>query len=103
MSPKIVNFQGINLSFTIPNINEEESKTSIWPKIEKIKGTTQLTKIKEALDMQIPLFTDEDQRLKYVESQYGLFSPNSRYNIIITIFMVFFISLTIRALLTINY
>ena len=103
MSPKIINFQGINLSFTIPNINNEESKTSIWPKIEKIKGTMQLTKIKEALDLQIPLFTDEDQRLKYVESQYGLFSPNSWYNIIITIFMVFLISLTIRALLTINY
>ena len=29
--------------------------------------------------------------------------PNSWYNIIITIFMVFLISLTIRALLTINY
>ena len=29
MSPKIINFQGINLSFTIPNINNEESKTSI--------------------------------------------------------------------------
>ena len=64
MTPKIINFQGINLSFTILNINDEESKTSIWPKIEKIKGTMQLTKIKEALDMQIPLFTDEDQRLK---------------------------------------
>ena len=63
----------------------------------------QLTKIKEALDLQIPLFTDEDQRLKYLESQYGLFSPNSWYNIIITIFMVFLISVTIRALLTINY
>ena len=74
MSP---NFQGINLSFTIPNINNEESKTSIWPELEKIKGTMQLTKIKEALDSQIPLFTDEDQRLKYVESQYELFSPNS--------------------------
>ena len=63
----------------------------------------QLAKIKEALDLQIPLFTTEDQRLKYVESQYGLFSPNSRYNIIITIFKVFFISLTIRALLTVKY
>ena len=63
LSPKI-----INLSFTIPNINNEESKTPIWPKIEKIEGTMQLTKIKEALDMQIPLFTDEDLRLKYVES-----------------------------------
>ena len=29
MSPKIINFQGINLSFTIPNINNEEFKTSI--------------------------------------------------------------------------
>ena len=44
----------------------------------------------------MPLFTDEDLRLKYVESQYGLFSPNSWYNIIITIFMVFLISLTIN-------
>ena len=103
MSPKIINFQGINLSYTIPNMNNEESKISIWPKIEKIKGTMQLAKIKEALDLQIPLFTTEDQRLKYVESQYGLFSPNSWYNIIITIFMVFLISLTIRALLTVNY
>ena len=103
MSPRIINFQGINLSFTIPNVYVEESKTSIWAQIEKIKGRMQLTKIKEALDMQIPLFTDEDQRLKYVESQYGLFSPNSWYNIIITIFKVFLISLTIRALLTINY
>jgi len=34
MSPKIINFQEINLSFTIPNINNEESKTSIWPEIE---------------------------------------------------------------------
>ena len=84
-------------------MNNEESKISIWPKIEKIKGTMQLAKIKEALDLQIPLFTTEDQRLKYVESQYGLFSPNSWYNIIITIFLVFLISLTIRALLTVNY
>ena len=51
MTPKIINFQGIDLSFTIPNINNEESKTSIWPKIEKIKGPMQLTKIKEALDL----------------------------------------------------
>ena len=63
----------------------------------------QLTKIKEALDLQIPLFTDKDQRLKYVDSQYGLFSPNSCYNIIITTFMVFLIKLTTRALLTVNY
>ena len=46
MSPKIINFQGINLSFTIPNMNNEESKISIWPKVEKIKGTMQLAKIK---------------------------------------------------------
>jgi len=26
MSPKIINFQGINLSFTIPNINNEDTK-----------------------------------------------------------------------------
>jgi len=61
MSPKIINFQGINLSFSIPNINNKEAKKSIWPKIEKSKGTMQLTKIKEALDLQIPLFTNEDQ------------------------------------------
>ena len=84
---------------TIPNINNEESKTSIWPEIEKIKGTTQLTKIKEALDLQILLFTNEEQRLKYIENQYGLFSPNSWYNIIFTIFMLFLILLTIRGLL----
>ena len=46
MSPKIINFQGINLSFTIPNMNNEESKISIGPKIEKIKGTMQLAKKK---------------------------------------------------------
>ena len=62
-----------------------------------------LTKIKEALDSQIPLFTNEDQRLEYVENQYGLFSPNSWYNIIITISLVFLVSLTIRAILTLNY
>jgi len=55
MSPKIINFQGINLLFTIPNINNEKSETSIWPEIEKIKGKMQFTKIKEALDLQIPL------------------------------------------------
>jgi len=37
----------------------------------------QLTKIKEALDLQIPLFTNEDQRLKYVENQYALFLRNT--------------------------
>ena len=62
MSPKTINFQGINLSFTIPNMNNEESKISIWPKIEMTKGTMQLAKIKEALDLQIPLFKTEDQR-----------------------------------------
>ena len=103
MGPRIINFQGINLSFTIPNINNEESKTSIWPEIEKIKGTMQLTKIKEALHLLIPLFTNEDQRLKYVENHYELFSPNSWYNIIFTIFMVFLISLIIKGLLTLNY
>ena len=59
----------------------------------------QLTKIKEALDLQILLFTNEEQRLKYIENQYGLFSPNSWYNIIFTIFMLFLILLTIRGLL----
>ena len=103
ISPKIVNFQGINLSFTIPNINDEEIKNSIWRKIDNIKGTVPLTKIKEALDSQIPFFTNEDQRLEYVENQYGLFSPNSWYNIIITISLVFLVSLTIRAILTLNY
>ena len=88
---------------TIPNINYKESKTSIWPEIEKIKGTMQLTKIKEALDLQILLFPNEDKRLIYIEIQYGLFSPNSWYNIIYTIFVVFLIYLTIRGLLTLNY
>jgi len=58
---------------TIPNINYKESKTSIWPEIEKIKGTMQLTKIKEALDLQTLLFPNEDKRLKYTENLYGLF------------------------------
>ena len=62
-----------------------------------------LTKIKEALDSQIALFTNEHQRLEYVKNQYDLFSPNSWYNIIITISLVFLVSLTIRALLTLNY
>jgi len=61
----------------------------------------QLTKIKEALDLQIPLFTNEDQSLKYVDYHQGWFPPNSWYNIILTIFMVL-ISLTIRALLTVS-
>ena len=42
-----------------------------------MQGTMQLTKIKEALDLQILLFTNEDQRLKYVENQYA----NTWYNI----------------------
>ena len=32
-----------------------------------------MTKIKEALDWQIPVFTNEDKRLKHVKSLYGLF------------------------------
>jgi len=84
-------------------MNNEESKISIGPKIEKINGTMRLAKIKEVLDLQIPLITTEDKRLKYVESQYGLFSTNSWYNFIVTIFMVFLIPLTIRALLRVNY
>ena len=55
MSQKKINFQGINLSFTIPYTNKEESKTLIVPEIEKIKGAMQLTKIEEALDVQLPL------------------------------------------------
>ena len=88
MSPKIILSRD---KLVFHNLNNEGSKISIWPKIERIKGTMQVAKI---LDLQIPLFTTEDQRLKYVESQFGLFSPNSWYNIIITIFMVFLISLT---------
>jgi len=38
-----------------------------------------------------------------VENQYGLFSPNSWYNIRITIFLVFIIQLKIKALLKLNY
>ena len=101
MSPKVLKPQGINLSFTIPNINNDEQKTFIWPEIEKIIGKKKVTKIKEALDIQIPLFTNEDKILKYLKVQYELFSPNSWYNII-TIFLVFLIPLTTRALLTLN-
>jgi hypothetical protein len=54
ISPKIINFKPINLSYTIPNIANEEEKTAMWSKIENIKGTLPLTKIKEALDSQIP-------------------------------------------------
>jgi hypothetical protein len=35
ISPKIINFKAIYLSYTIPNIESEEMKTSIWSKIEK--------------------------------------------------------------------
>jgi hypothetical protein len=76
ISPKIISFKAINLSYTIPNIENEEMKTSIWSKIKKNKGTLKLTKIREALDSQIPLFTNEDQRLTYVDDRYGLFSSN---------------------------
>jgi len=55
-------------------------KTFTCPEIEKIIGKKQVTKIKEVLDVQLPLFTTEDKRLKYLENQYGLFSPNSWYN-----------------------
>jgi hypothetical protein len=103
ISPKITNFKAINLSYTIPNIESEEMKTSIWSKIEKNKGTLPLTKIREALDSQIPLFTNEDQRLTYVDNRYGLFSTNFWWNILLTVCFVFAISLTMRILLTFNY
>ena len=64
-------------------------------------GKKKVTKIKEAKDIQIPLFTNEDKGIKYLKNQYVLFSPNSWYNII-TIFLVFLISLTTKALLTLN-
>ena len=32
MSPKIINFQGINSSYTIPNMNNEESKIQYGPR-----------------------------------------------------------------------
>ena len=69
--PKIINFQGINQSFTIANINNEESKTFKGPETEQIKGTMQLTKIKKALNQIV--FTNEDQRLKYVEKRMVFF------------------------------
>ena len=97
------NFKPVNLSHTIPNIENEEVKDAIWSKIENIKGTLPLTKIREALDSQIPLFTNEDQRLTYVESRYGLFSTNFSWNMLLTVGFVFMISLTIRMLLTLNY
>jgi hypothetical protein len=50
ISPKITNFKAINLSYTIPNIDSEELKTSIWSKIEKNRGALPVTKIREALD-----------------------------------------------------
>jgi hypothetical protein len=103
ISPKITNFKAINLSYTIPNLENEEIKTSIWSKIEKNKGTIRLTKIREALDSQIPLFTNEDQRLAYVDNKYGLFSTNFWWNILLAVCFVFATSLTIRTLLTFNY
>jgi len=33
IKPKVINFQGINLTFTIANINNKESKSSIWLEI----------------------------------------------------------------------
>jgi hypothetical protein len=72
-------------------------------KIENVKGTLPLEKIREALESQIPVFTNEDQRLTYVESRYGLFSTNFWWNMLLTIGFVFMISLTIRMLLTLNY
>ena len=38
-----------------------------------------------------------------MQNQYGVFSSNSSYNIIIIIFLVFLISVIIRALLTLNF
>jgi hypothetical protein len=101
--PKVMNFKPVNLSHTILNIDDEEVKATIWSKIENVKGTLPLTRIREALDSQIPLFTNEDQRLTYVESRYGLFSTNFLWNILLTVGFVFIISLTIRMLLTLNY
>jgi hypothetical protein len=98
ISPKIINFKAINLSYTIPNIESEEGS-----KIENNKGTLTVTKIKEALDSQIPLFTNEDQILMYVDERYGLFSTNFWWNILLTVSVVFAISLTIRALLNFDY
>jgi hypothetical protein len=103
LSPRVVNFKPVNLSHTIANIDNEEVKATIWSKIEIVKGILPLTKIREALDSQIPLFTNEDQRLTYVESRYGLFSTNFWWNILLTIGFVFMISLTIGMLLTVNY
>jgi hypothetical protein len=103
ISPKVVNFKPVNLSYTIPNVEDEEVKATIWSKVENIKGTLPLTKIREALDSQIPLFTNEDQRLTYVESKYGLFSTNFWWNILLTVGLVFMISMTIRRLLNLNY
>ena len=60
ISLKVINFQPVNLSYTIPNINNEEVKATIWSKIENVKGTLPLTKIREALGSQIPLFTNKD-------------------------------------------
>jgi hypothetical protein len=38
---KVLNFHGKSLSFTIPNISDEQIKTTIWARKEKIKGTRQ--------------------------------------------------------------
>jgi hypothetical protein len=103
ISPKVVNFKPINLSYTIPNIANEEEKTEIWSKIENVKGTLPLTKIKEALDSQIPLFTNENQRLTYVENRYGIFSTNFWWYILLTVGFVFMISYSIRIVLNLNY
>jgi hypothetical protein len=69
----------------------------------KNKGTSKLTKTREALDAHIPLFTNEDQRLTYVDDRYGLFSSNFWWNILLTVCFVFATFLTIRTLLTFNY
>ena len=45
-------------------MNNEESKISIGPKIEKIKGTMQLAKIKEALDLQYTVVHDRRPKIK---------------------------------------
>jgi hypothetical protein len=103
ISPKINNFKPVNLSYTIPNVENEEVKATIWSKIENIKGTLPLTKIKEALDSQITLFTNEDQRLTYVESRYGLFSTNFWWYTLLTIGFIFIISYSIRTVLNLNY
>jgi hypothetical protein len=85
INPKVINFKPVNLSYTIPNIHNEEVKATICSKIENAKGTLPLAKIREVLESQIPLFTNEDQRLTYVESRYGLFSTNFWWNMLLTV------------------